>query len=150
MFLTAAAPSTLPKANEPCWCGSGRKYKRCHKKSEGRVTQGIVTPIRAVPADIPRPPYADSGQVTRRPEPPVKAPDVIERMRRAGAVAAEVLLLVGEEVSPPRRDHCLAFGVDTEIDNSLDAEGILRAIRSAGIWGHAFQKTGVRYGNSRL
>ena len=43
-----------------------------------------------------------------------------------------VLLLVGEEVSPPRRDHCLAFGVDTEIDNGLDAEGILRAIRAAG------------------
>ena len=43
-----------------------------------------------------------------------------------------VLLLVGEEVSPPRRDHCLAFGVDTEIDNSLDAEGILRAIQAAG------------------
>ena len=43
-----------------------------------------------------------------------------------------VLLLVGEEVSPPRRDHCLAFGVDTEIDNGLDAERILRAIRAAG------------------
>ena len=43
-----------------------------------------------------------------------------------------VLLLVGEEVSPPRRDHCLAFGVDTEIDNDLGADGILRAIRAAG------------------
>ena len=39
---------------------------------------------------------------------------------------------MGQEVSPPRRDHCLAFGVDTEIDNSLDAEGILRAIQAAG------------------
>ena len=43
-----------------------------------------------------------------------------------------VLLLVGEEVSPPRHDHCLAFGIDGEIDNGLDADGILRAIRSAG------------------
>ena len=43
-----------------------------------------------------------------------------------------VLLLVGEEVSPPRRDHCLAFGVDTEIDHDLGADGILRAIRAAG------------------
>jgi signal transduction histidine kinase len=23
------------QANEPCWCGSGRKYKRCHKTSRG-------------------------------------------------------------------------------------------------------------------
>jgi hypothetical protein len=43
-----------------------------------------------------------------------------------------VLLLVGEEVSPPRRDHCLAFGVAEEIDNGLGAEGIVRAIRAAG------------------
>jgi hypothetical protein len=43
-----------------------------------------------------------------------------------------VLLLVGEEVSPPRRDHCLAFGVDREIDRGLDADAILRAIRDAG------------------
>ena len=43
-----------------------------------------------------------------------------------------VLLLVGEEVSPPRRDHCLALGVDDEIDNRLAPEEVLRAIRAAG------------------
>ncbi len=43
-----------------------------------------------------------------------------------------VLLLVGEEVSPPRRDHCLAFGVDTEIDRDLEPADYLRAIRAAG------------------
>ncbi len=60
----------------------------------------------------------------------------------------DVLLLVGEEVSPPRRDHCLAFGVDTEIDNSLDAEGILRAIRAAGGLGfaaHPFSRGSRRF-----
>ncbi len=30
-------PSVLPTANDACWCGSGRKYKRCHKPLEGRV-----------------------------------------------------------------------------------------------------------------
>ncbi|MBL7493119.1 SEC-C domain-containing protein [Frankia sp. AgB1.9] len=24
------APSTKPRRDEPCWCGSGQKYKRCH------------------------------------------------------------------------------------------------------------------------
>ena len=24
-------PGTIPKSNQPCWCGSGKKYKDCHK-----------------------------------------------------------------------------------------------------------------------
>ena len=36
----------------------------------------------------------------------------------------DVLMLVGEEVSPRGRNHYLAFGIDTEIDHSrLDAAG---------------------------
>ena len=23
-------PEVLPRKNEPCWCGSGIKYKKCH------------------------------------------------------------------------------------------------------------------------
>ena len=23
-------PSTIPKPKQPCWCGSGKKYKQCH------------------------------------------------------------------------------------------------------------------------
>ena len=53
------APTLLPQANDPCWCGSGRKYKRCHKRSEGRVLQGSVSPMRSVPDHIERPPYAE-------------------------------------------------------------------------------------------
>ena len=36
----ANPPATLPQANDLCWCGSGRKYKRCHRKVEGRVVPG--------------------------------------------------------------------------------------------------------------
>jgi preprotein translocase subunit SecA len=25
-----SAPSKLPGRNEPCWCGSGKKFKKCH------------------------------------------------------------------------------------------------------------------------
>jgi tetratricopeptide (TPR) repeat protein len=25
-----------PKRNDPCWCGSGKKYKHCHMKSDGQ------------------------------------------------------------------------------------------------------------------
>ena len=48
------------KANDPCWCGSGRKYKRCHRPTEGRIAPGIISPRRDVPASILRPDYADS------------------------------------------------------------------------------------------
>ncbi len=96
----AQPPEVLPQANESCWCGSGRKYKRCHKPLEGRVLQGVVSPRLEVPTHIQRPPYADSGVVERWAEPRVKSADVIDRMRHAGAVAAEVLRLAGEMVQP--------------------------------------------------
>ncbi len=90
------------KSNEPCWCGSGRKFKRCHKNAEaaGRVRPGRVTPMRTVPASIERPPYADTGEVVRIATSGVQTPDVIERMRTAGRIAADVLQLVGAAVRP--------------------------------------------------
>ena len=93
-------PITLPQANEACWCGSGRKYKRCHKGLEGRVLPGFISPMRSVPAHIARPPYADTGVVNRWNESRVKTPEIIERMRFAGVMAAEVLRLAGEMVRP--------------------------------------------------
>lgn len=100
MRTLANPPDTLPQANDPCWCGSGRKYKRCHKRSEGRVLPGVVSPRRDIPTHIGRPSYADSGIPEDWDEPRVKSADVIERMRRAGGVAAEILRLAGEFVRP--------------------------------------------------
>jgi methionyl aminopeptidase len=74
----------MPKSNDPCWCGSGRKYKRCHKTTEGRVVAGRVSPIRAVPDGIAPTPYYLSGEPEPWDEPMVKSPDVIRRMRVAG------------------------------------------------------------------
>ena len=98
--VTNTPPKVLPAAGDACWCGSGRKYKRCHKPVDGRVLPGVVSPMREVPAHIVRPPYADTGTVQRRPESAVKSVDVIERMRETGKMAAEVLRLAGEFVKP--------------------------------------------------
>ena len=100
MSGTATPPAARPSANEPCWCGSGRKYKRCHRPLEGRVLPGVVSPMRSVPDHIAKPPYAATGTVARMPESAVKTPDVIARMRTAGATAAEVLRLAGAFVRP--------------------------------------------------
>lgn len=35
MRSTDAATHVKPGRNEPCWCGSGRKYKQCHGRSQG-------------------------------------------------------------------------------------------------------------------
>jgi methionyl aminopeptidase len=93
-------PNVLPQANDACWCGSGRKYKRCHKPLEGRVLPGDISPMRPVPDHIEKPSYAVSGTATRWPEPRVKSPEIIGRMRHACLVAAEILRLAGELVRP--------------------------------------------------
>jgi methionyl aminopeptidase len=91
---------TAIKANDPCWCGSGRKFKRCHKASTDHVRPGRISPTRPVPPEIPRPPYAETGIPVRRPDRHVRSPEVIERMRRAGRAAAEILQTVGAVVAP--------------------------------------------------
>ncbi len=97
--MTRTAPANL-KSNDLCWCGSGRKYKRCHKGSEGRVRPGRVSPMLTVPEGIVPADYYLTGIPTRRDESMVKSPDVIERMRRACRIAAEVLAATGDAVAP--------------------------------------------------
>lgn len=50
-FLPAPEPvrrRATPGRNDPCWCNSGRKYKKCHLESderEGRQTPGEAAPV---------------------------------------------------------------------------------------------------------
>jgi methionyl aminopeptidase len=88
------------KANDPCWCGSGQKFKRCHRDTKEQLQPGLISPMRTVPADIPRPEYAETGNVTRRPEERIKDAAFIERMRRAGHAAAEVLDIGAAVIAP--------------------------------------------------
>src|SRR3954471_1368124 len=55
----ARVTSTMWRANDDCWCGSGKKYKRGHKPA--LIRAGTVGPERAVPDDIARPDYATPG-----------------------------------------------------------------------------------------
>ena len=56
--------------------------------------------MRAVPDHIVKPSYAATGEVTRWNESAVKSPEIIERMRYAGQMAADILRLAGEFVKP--------------------------------------------------
>ncbi len=108
----------IPGRNQPCWCGSGKKYKNCHLESDraGRedipgqaqpdrksspVRQGLVSPAMAVPEHIGRPEYAATGVPTsERFFCKKTSPDQIARMRSAGRIARQVLDTVLDSVRP--------------------------------------------------
>jgi len=92
--------SKLPKANEKCWCGSGKKFKRCHRRSEKQIQQGNISPLRSVPDTISKPTWADGGDVERWKEPKVKSEDVINRMKRTAVEAADTLAYLGSLCQP--------------------------------------------------
>jgi methionyl aminopeptidase len=61
--------STIPNRNDPCYCGSGKKYKKCHMLLDAAAG---VKPARKIQR------YA-------------KTPSQIEGMRRAGAFNGELM-----------------------------------------------------------
>ena len=132
-------------ANEPCWCGSGRKFKKCHRDSDvepgavavqtsrpGAVRAGIVSPRRPVPPEIPRPNYAVSG----RPRPSPRVADPVERLariRRACRAAAEVLAEGARALRP---------GITTdEIDALVHAAYLARGGYPSTLNYHGFPKS---------
>ncbi|MEO9224189.1 MAG: type I methionyl aminopeptidase [Acidimicrobiales bacterium] len=102
--MTAAIGSEVDIArlgpNDPCWCGSGNKFKRCHRPSTDRIQPGQQSPRRSVPPEIERPFYADTGERSHRGGNPVQSTDVIDRMRRTCRLAGDVLGAVGEAITP--------------------------------------------------
>ena len=68
--------------------------------SDPPVRPGLVGPRRRVPGHIERPPYARTGEPGPAVSPVVRSREEIEAMRRAGQMAAEVLLFAGKLVAP--------------------------------------------------
>jgi hypothetical protein len=84
--------------------------------------------------------------------------DTLEAKRRGEERwYGDALVLVGEEVSPPDRDHFLAFGIDKEISRRLSGPEICRAVSDAGGFGFAahpfsrgserFKRPGIKFGD---
>ena len=112
MNQASTIPAVKPHPNDPCWCGSGSKYKKCHKSLDAvearkatvanpnRVVAGKVSPTRTVPLEIPRPEYAQSGKPGRARGNDIKTPEQLVRLRKACKAAAEVLQEVSKAVRP--------------------------------------------------
>jgi methionyl aminopeptidase len=114
-----AAEIKPPGRNDPCWCGSGRKYKKCHLgsdraaagrgRAEGRAAKGPKRPIQ------------------------LKSREQIEGIRRAGRLTRDILDLVGARIGP---------GVTTEeIDRWVAAETAAHGATAASLGYRGFPKS---------
>lgn len=77
-----------------------RKRKKLPPPPSAPIRAGLVGPMRSVPADIERPPYAETGQPPERASRAIRTEDEIEAMRVAAHVAADALVEVGRAVVP--------------------------------------------------
>jgi methionyl aminopeptidase len=122
---------TMLHANDDCWCGSGKKYKRCHRATLLRA--GVVGPERAVPPEIRRPDYVETGTPVRSTESAVKSPEVIARMRAAGEIARDVLAETGAAV---------AVGITTdELDHVAHEAHVRRGVYPSPLRYRGFPKS---------
>lgn len=73
---------TLPGRNDPCWCGSGRKYKACHMQVDNRIalaaSQGHEVPTHAM----------------------LKTPEQLEGIRRSAKINVAVLDEIARVIRP--------------------------------------------------
>lgn len=85
--------------NDPCWCGSGKKYKNCHlafdQKIENYAIMGDEVPDHSM----------------------IKTPAQIEGIRKAGVVNNQILDMVDGIMKP---------GISTEDINTLVHENTIR------------------------
>lgn len=72
----------LLSRNEPCWCGSGKKYKRCHLEQDMKLQElkrnGYIVPGRNL----------------------IKTEEQIEGIRQACALSNEILDIVDKRIGP--------------------------------------------------
>lgn len=72
----------VPGRNEPCWCGSGKKYKKCHAAIDERLQEC----------------YFNGQEVIYRHL--LKTPEDIEGIKRSAAINVGVLDMVAERIAP--------------------------------------------------
>ena len=83
-----APDQKTPGRNEPCWCGSGQKYKKCHLALDGKAEPKLRS-RPAIRETAPR----------RRATALIKTPEQIAGIRRASAVTRDILDMLEERIT---------------------------------------------------
>lgn len=131
--VVLVAMSKRSGAGRICWCGSGLPHKQCHRPFERpgpgaalylaahpfewAVRPAPMTPQCQAPAGVLAPDYAPTGTPATGPISEIRTPEEIERLRRAGRRAADVLVHLAGLVRP---------GVTTD---DIDAEAFAECVR---------------------
>lgn len=68
--------------NDPCWCGSGKKYKACHEALDEKVAR-----------------YAREGHIVPRRD-MIKTPEQIEKIKESAKINVAVLDYIAEQIKP--------------------------------------------------
>ena len=102
--------------NDPCWCGSGQKYKKCHAAFDDRLAElkneGHIIPPHSI----------------------IKTPEQIEGIRRAGKVNTGCLDAVAAAIHPGMNtqeidDICMQYCKDNGAHPScLNYEGFPKSV----------------------
>lgn len=81
--------------NDPCWCGSGKKYKKCHLASDrlGTTAAPGAPPRLAAPPVLARAPRKPKGVL-------LKSAEEIEGLRRAGRLTRSILEGLNDFIQP--------------------------------------------------
>lgn len=66
--------------NDPCWCGSGRKYKTCHAAFDDKLTKLKIQGCKVPPHNI------------------IKTPEQIEKIKESAKINIAVLDYIGEHI----------------------------------------------------
>ncbi len=116
-----ASPVRPPGRNDPCWCGSGRKYKKCHLASDR--TEAAAARRGRAQEKAPKP-----SRMVR-----LKSREELEGIRRAGRLTRDLLDLVGERIGP---------GVTTdEVDRWVAEATAARGATAASLGYKGFPKS---------
>ncbi|MDH4120300.1 MAG: type I methionyl aminopeptidase [Deltaproteobacteria bacterium] len=86
--LIHTAPAQLPGRNDPCWCGSGKKFKKCHQGQAEETPAQPAAKQAATPWLVPK-----RGVI-------LKSPQQIEGIRQASRATREILDFLEERVRP--------------------------------------------------
>ena len=95
----------VPGRNDPCWCGSGKKYKKCHEASDMKMERL----------------YDDGEEVL--PRSLLKMPRDIEGIKASAAVNMGVLDYVGEHI----RAGVSTMDINEWVESYLSAHGAVSA-----------------------
>lgn len=95
------AKLNIPGRNDPCWCGSGRKYKKCHlgKGAPGAAT-GPVAAAKVSPAASDAPRATALFNKPRERGTLIKSAEQIAGIRAAGKLTAQLLDMLEERIEP--------------------------------------------------